>query len=68
MKIVSSKKCISEIRKQIEIQKNNVLHDEINRYDAFEIVYQMMHLSKALGILNKKTLDALWREAQEITA
>jgi hypothetical protein len=67
VKIVSNKKCIKEIRKQIEIQKKNVLHDEIDRHNAFEIVYQMMHLSKELGILNKKTLDVLWREAQAIT-
>lgn len=68
MKLVSKKKCVEEIRKQIKIQKDNVLHDNINRYDAFEIVYQMMHLSKELGILKQKMLDILWIEAQEITA
>lgn len=67
MKIVSKKKCIEKIREQIETQKSSVLHDDTNRYDAFEIVYQMMNLSKDLGILNKKELDILWKEAQVIT-
>jgi hypothetical protein len=66
MKITSSKKCIEEIRYMIEIQKKNVT-EGMDKYNAFDLVYDYMQLFDRLKLLNKKQLDVLWNEACEIT-
>jgi len=58
--------CVSEIRNKIERARINVAQG-MDGYEAFNTVYDYMTFSQKCGLLEKETLDTLWRELQEAT-
>jgi hypothetical protein len=61
------KNCIIEIRKMINVAKNNVMEGGMNNHNQFEYVYNYMQFASRCGLLKEKILNILWKELQEAT-
>lgn len=59
MKLVTKKKAIEYIEKEIESLSDKNFKDN---YEEFEYIHGKMNVLYDLGILNKKELDILWNK------
>ena len=64
MKIITKKKAIKYIEKEIDSLNVECFRD---KHEAFDYMYAKMELFYDMDILNKKELDVLWDKLTEKT-